>query len=378
VAEYNLRFRNPRTLAWLGEMPRYKSAIWTRRPVLAGSFSLAVHKDDIAAAVIPEGAIFEVLRDNTFEFAGVLEQPEYDAITQMWKLSGPDLKGFWLKTREINPGASEFDAQLGIAAQTAMIHYVTDHLTAPTDSDRDVNGELTGIDFTCRGTAGLGSTVYKNARWENLLSVLAELALEGDLIHDVVLKPYHTGYEYQVSAPTDATEDGGGTPVVFSVSRDNVGEAVYVRDMRRIVNACYALGSGTGAARTVREVKDTTSVTNDFRREGHVDARAAGADSDRLDMAGNGVISQSLLNAQTARMSPLNIEPTLYRRDWDIGYDVTVDFNVIGVQVDKRIEEVRVVLERGEKVQVSLGAQAQTLPRRAAAALHDAGQSQVE
>lgn len=347
MAEYTLQFRNPRTLAVLGQLPFFKSLQWWRRPVKAGAFSISVHKDDVDPSVIPEGAIFELKRDNDAEFVGVLDFPEYDAITQTWKLQGPDLKGFWLSKREINPGASEFDTQTGTRAETAMKLYVQNHLTAPTDSDRDVNAELTGITFDIEGVhgSGFGDTIDKNARWENLLSVLSELALKGDVIHDVVLKPGDTGYQYQVSEPVDATVTSGDTPIVFSVSRDNVGEAVYVRDKRRILNAVYVLGSGVGAARTVREVTDATSITADFRRESHTDARQAEADADSLDMAGERVIAQSLLNAQLARMMPLNLEPEVIHRNWDIGWDVTIDFNVIGVQIDRRIEEIHGILE---------------------------------
>ncbi len=345
MAEYTLQFRNPRTLAVLGQMPFFKSLQWWRRPVKAGAFSISVHKDDIDPAVIPEDAIFELQRDNEAEFAGVLDFPEYDAIMQTWKLQGPDLKGFWLRNREINVDGAAFDTQSGVVAEMAMKHYVEDHLTAPSDATRDVNAELDGITFDIEGTHGFGNTVDKNARWENLLAVLSALALKGNVIHDVVLKPGDTGYQYQVSEPVDATVTSGDTPVVFSVSRDNVGEAVYVRDKRRISNAVSVLGSGVGAARTVREVTDAASITADFRRESHVDARQAEADADSLEMAGDRVIDQSLLNAQTARITPLNLEPTVYRRDWDIGYDVTIDFNVIGVQIDRRIEEIHGILE---------------------------------
>jgi hypothetical protein len=333
-------------------MPFFKSLQWWRRPVKAGAFSISVHKDDVDSAILPylqpglpEDAVFELLRDKVSRFAGHVEQPEYDAITQLWKLQGPDLKGFWLANREINVDGSDFDAQTGIVAETAMIHYVEDHLTAPTDSDRDVNGELDGITFTAQGTHGFGATVDKNARWENLLAVLEELALKGNVIHDVVLLPNGTGYQYQVSEPIDATVTSGDTPVVFSVARDNVGEAVYVRDNRRIANAVYVLGSGAGAARTVLEVTDSASITASFRRERHVDARQAEAVADKLQMAGDRVIDESLLKALTARMTPLNLEPTIIHRDWDIGYDVTVDFNVVGVQVDRRIEEIHGILE---------------------------------
>lgn len=347
MVDYNLRFRNPRTLALLGNMPKYESAQWWRRAVEAGEFAVEVNRQQIDVSDIPRLAVFEIMRDNVFEFGGIVENREYDALTRTWTLSGRDLKGFWLSSRQTDPGASEFDTQTGTPAETAMKHYVTDHLVAPIVTARTVDDELDGIiTFTVEGTHGFGTSIDKNARWENLLAVTNELAYKGGVLHDVVMKNGYTGYEYRVSEPVDATEDGGGTPVIFSVSQDNVGEAVYVEQYASLVNAMYALGSGSGATRTVREVDDTVSIAADFRREGHVDGRQADT-NDKLDMIAAGAILQSLRDARTARMEPLNLDPARYRDEWDLGDEITVDFNVIGVQVDIRIEEVYLSLEHG-------------------------------
>lgn len=345
-----MRFRNSRTLALFGNMPKYESVQWWRRAVDAGEFSIDVNRQQIDVSDIPRLAVFEIMRDNVPEFAGVVENREYDALTQTWTLSGRDLKGFWLSSRQIDPGFAdeiEFDDQLAIPAETAMKHYVTDHLVAPIVVARTVDDELTGIDFTVEGTHGFGEDVHKNARWENLLSVLIELAHKGVLLHDVVMKDGYTGYEYRVSEPVDATESTGATPVIFSVSSDNVGEAVYVEQYSNIVNAMYVMGSGSGATRTIREVDDQTSIDADFRREGHIDGRQAEDDNDRLDMVGAVAILRSLVDARTARMQPLNLDPTRYRSEWDLGHEVTVVFDVIGVQVDIRIEEIYLSLEHG-------------------------------
>lgn len=346
MVDYNLRFRNPRTLALLGNMPKYESAQWWRRAVEAGEFSIDVNRQQIDVSDIPRLAVFEIMRDNVPEFAGIVEDREYDALTQTWTLSGRDLKGFWLSSRQIDPGASEFDDQVSIVAEQAMKHYVTDHLVAPIVTARTVDDELTNITFTVEGSHGFGSSIDFNGRWQNLFSVVKELAFKGDVLHDVVIRDGYTGYEYRVSEPVDATEGGGGTPVIFSVSRDNVGEAIYVEQYANIVNAMYVLGTGSGATRTVREVDDQTSIDADFRREGHIDGRQADTDA-KLDLLGASAILQSLRDALTARMIPLNLDPSRYRDEWDLGYNVTVDFSDIGVQVDVRIEEIYLTLESG-------------------------------
>ena len=363
MADYELLLRNPKTLALIAPVAKYVGVTWTRRTLAAGSFQLTLHKDQLdSASDIDRYNIFEVRRNATFEFAGPILKRSYDAIDQQWTITGPDLK-WWLSGREIDPGASEFDTQAGVIAETAMHHYVADHLTDPSDGDRKVSSELTSITFDVGFDAAKGNTVDFNARWENLLKVLVEIGERGNVWHDVVILAGETGYEYQVYDPTDATEDTGSSPIIFSVGWDNVGKSVYEEDYWRVQNAVYVLGAGSGVSRTVLEVKDATSITADFRREGHMDARQADTGA-KLNDQGNLVIARSLAEARTARMAPLTVADEKYRTGWDLGYDVTLAFTDISQTVDKRIEEITVTLSRQqEAVTISLGAPPQTLAR---------------
>ena len=362
MADYELLLRNPRTLALIAPLAKYVGATWTRRTLEAGSFKAVLHKDQLdSASDIDRNNIFEVHRDGAFEFAGVIRKRNYNAIDQEWTIAGRDLKGFWLSGREIDPGVSEFDTQAGVIAETAMHHYVTDHLTNPSDGDRKVSSELTGLTFDVGFDAAKGSSVDFNVRWENLLKVLVEIGERGNVWHDVAM--ISGGYEYQVYDPTDATEGTGTTPVIFSVGWDNVGESVYEEDYLRVANAVYVLADGSGASRTVREVEDAASITADFRREAHLDARQADTNAKR-DEQGNLMIARTLADARTARMAPLTVADEQYRTDWDLGYDVTLAFTDISQTLDKRIDQITVTLSRQqEKVTVGLSRPPQTLAR---------------
>ncbi len=376
MADYELFLRNPKTLALIAPLAKYVGVTWTRRTLAAGYFKAVVHKDQLdSASDIARYNIFEVHRDTAFEFAGIITNRSYDAINQQWTLAGPDLKGFWLSAREIDPGASEFDTQANVIAETAMHHYVADHLTDPTDGDRKVSSELTGLTFDVGFDAAKGNTVDFNARWENLLKLLVEIGERGNVWHDVVM--LSGGYEYQIYDSTDATEDTGSSPVIFSVGWDNVGESIYEEDYRRVQNAVYVLGTGTGDSRTVREVNDATSITADFRREGHLDARQADTNA-KLDDQGNLMIARALAAAKTARMAPLTVADEKYRAAWDLGYDVTLAFTDISQTVDKRIEEITVTLSRQqEAITIGLGAPPQTLARMLAEITRRSDRAQV-
>ena len=131
----------------------------------------------------------------------------------------------------------------------------------------------------------------------------------------------------------------------------------------RLTNILYVLGAGTGLSRTVREVRDTANILDGFRREGSIDARA-GSTNDELDDAGNVAIAESIADTRTATMDPLTVGPTVYRTDFDLGDDVTVDFMDISEKVDRRIVEITTRLNnRGERVTVRLGRRPQTIER---------------
>jgi len=362
--EYVLRIRNPRTLRLVAVIGVYGSMSWTRRSVEAGDFSLAVPAAHIVADDLQHPNLIEVLRDGETEFVGVMQHCAYDATKEEWTISGQDIKGFWLSARITHPGDEEFAAQVNVPAEMAMKHYLAANLTEPADPLRDVHAELEA-GFTVESDLARGATVNYNTRWRPLLDVLNELAEMGGLTHDVLLQgagavPY---YEYVVRERRDATATGG-TPVIFSVTRfSNVAEAEYVRDALRLTNACYALGAGEGVARDRREVVDEQSIASSFRRESVIDARQADTVS-KLEEAATLAIAQSLRDMVSARMQPLLVGPTLYRAQWDVGDDVTLEFAAIGVQADVRIDEVTVTIEGGEEtVRVALGRRPQTLAR---------------
>lgn len=362
-SDYEILLRDPRTLALRGILGQFTAATWTRRTLRAGEFTIHVHSEQLdSLTLIDPETVVEIRRDSALEFVGVCTRQEYDAITGIWELTGPDLKGFHLANRLTDPGASEFDAQIAVKAEVALNHYVKDHLTAPTDSDRDVNNELTGIAFTVQDGSSRGANINYNARWQNLLEVLVEIgdASAVDLWYDVViLDPL--GYHFQVEDYVDRTE-GETDAVVFSIGFDNVGEAVYVHDTTRLVTSVYVLGPGSGAGRTVLEVKDTTEETNHFRREGRLDSRQADSADIRAE-EGNREIARSVLGKTAARVAPLlAVDGSLYRTNWDLGYDVTLAFPVISKTLDQRIVEVIVTLsDKGEEIGVGFDSPPQTL-----------------
>lgn len=369
MADYTILLRNPRTLALLGELPVFLHARWRRHQREMGDFEITVNRNNVADDLIARNNIVEIRRDGEFEFAGIIRYREIgDPVLggqrgDVWKLSGPDLK-WWLTNRLVDPGASQYDSQVGVATETALKHYVEDHLTAPADADRDVNTELAaGITFEVQPDASRGIDANFNGRFDNLLGgCLLPLARGADLLHDVVLLSDYSGYRYEVSEPTDAT----GT-VTFSVGWDNVEKLIYREDYLSVRNSMYVLGQGAGAARTVEVVEDADGIAQDFRREGPIDARQADTVA-KLQQVGNDRLESLLDDSLSAHAVPAIVGPTLYRQDWDVGYDVTVSISEVGIEMTRRIVEVIVQLTRdkGEDISISLGSRPKTQTRQIA------------
>jgi len=357
-AHYRVRTRSLKTLKLIAEIDQYAELEYTRTPHTDSDFMvggiLSTELTDPLSDV-RENALVEILRQPGGEgewvtdYIGVNTSPVHDDVLKHWTLAGPSVRDWMLSGRVIDPGASEFDAQEAVAGETAMKHYVTDHLVNPSKSYRSLNDEL-GVELVVAPDLGRGGAVSYNARFQPLPAVTEEIGRLADLHHDVVLA--NQGYEYRVGVPLDKSDS-----LVFSVmGKENVKASVYKRHLRAIRNAVFVLGEGEGASRNVEEVEDANSISTHFRREAAIDARDADSAAKRED-AGRIAIAKSLLAAESAEVEGLAVAGTeRYREHYDLWDTVTVRFETTGRQVQLRIEQVRVRVDSsGEQIQLSFG-----------------------
>ena len=372
MAEYAIQVRNPRTLALLGELSNYISATWTRRTLDLGEFEIVVQRSTVQSDLPVRNNIIEILRDGVFEFAGIIRSrlarnTGSNLSQDTFILRGSDLK-WWLAGRDIDPRASEFDAQTGVPAETAMRYYIDENLL---EAGRTLDDELTGITFANPASAGLGLDVDFNGRWQNLFAgCLVPLARAGDIWHDVVFQTNYAGYSYSIFTYQS-------TGLVLTL--DDAYLLEYVEEFANLMNHLYVLGTGSGAARTVEEVQDAASIAADFRREGHLDAREADTVA-KLQQAGEVEISKALEDALSARIDPRIEGNILYRTDWDLGDEVTISIPTLSVSLLQRIAEVRVEIDQmqGEKIAISLGSRTRELSKMLADAFRKGNPVQVE
>lgn len=281
---YVIWLRESDTLDAVQQLGWFEYLEWTRSAYDLGKFEFVAHNDHVDTDWLQNDGIIEIRRNDSQEFIGLLTSAILDDATGMWTARGFDAR-YWFSFRDIRPAAgNEFDSQSGVAAETALIHYVEDHLTAPTDSNRDVDSELgtnvngQTVTFETQTDAGQGNSITYNGRWRNLLTAMFQIARAGDVFFDVELDDRGSGYDhYQlaVSVSTDRTEGETGA-VVFSTELGTAERVELVIDRSNYRNAVVALGPNRGADRAWTEQTDSTDVTNHYRREGTVDGRNTG------------------------------------------------------------------------------------------------------
>jgi hypothetical protein len=151
--------------------------------------------------------------------------------------------------------ASEFDTRYDVA-ETVMKGYVDDNVGPSASAARQIAGLTIGTDL------GRGAVIKYDARFDELMTVLQDVALAGgDIGFDI-----NSDFEFIVYEPEDKTDT-----VVFSRELGNIEEFEYAV-ARPTGNYVIVGGDGEGAARTFLEDADFDSVTTYGRIEKLVNA----------------------------------------------------------------------------------------------------------
>lgn len=355
-ALYQITIRNGGTLDLLAEIGRYSHLSYTRAELEAGAFTLVMTLDDWLTYKSDTGSdpftarnVVEVRRDSGAgfepEFTGLILRRKYDAMKRMWAFEGQSLLGLLAMARIVPPEGQQYDVQAaGVAGETAMKHYTADHFAA-----RIAGGLFTTASFAVVESQGRGdAATYQgyNGRFQSVLEATVEIGRAAKLLHRVVLNDDYTGYRYEVYVPVDKTV-GSEAPVIFS--REFMAtELRYEQSYAGLVNTIYTLGAGSGASRAALLVSDATSIGLAGRREGYIDARDADTDG-KLTSAAQAELAARLAESETVMAQASLTGPWQYRRDYDLGDEVTVALPEIGVQLDRRIAEVHISLEGNDK-----------------------------
>jgi len=261
-----------------------------------------------------------------------------------FRLEGLDLT-WWLHQRIIvPPTGSSHDEQLDVPAETAIRHYLADHLIAPLDPTRAI---ALPADLEPAHDPPLGPHVTVRARYVNLARQLQRLAVQANLGLHAERLPDGTvrfGVSPQVDRTASSAQPISAQPVVFSPETGTTVNLGFVKNSIRSRNTIYVLGEGSAETRLLEVVKDDTDILQHETREMALDARDASTSAAATD-AGQAELASQANDRVRLEVQPSPLSPVAYRTHWDLGDIVTVDLPDLGLQIDRPLESVQLSVD---------------------------------
>lgn len=219
----------------------------------------------------------------------------------------------WLARRLALPSAAPYtaaayDTATG-PAETVLRGYVDRNLGASAVAARQLTY------FTQPASAGIGSTVTGNARFDNLLALLQSLALAGgDLGFRIVQSG--TGLTFDVYQPVDRS-----STAVFSIPLGNLA-AYDLKTSAPALDYVVVAGQGTGTGRVFVEGGDSASLTTYGRIEFFQDRRDT-PDTTVLTQARDETLAANK-PVTSLSLTPVDTASVTFGRDYNLGDKVTV------------------------------------------------------
>ena len=347
MPDYMLYVRDA-TLARVAQIDDWQRLEFTLRFNGIGTWTIEMPPDSDAAALsLEDGAGLIVQRGGEVLLSGPrrgrkrLQRPEADTLT----LSGTDDMA-WLADRLAYPvpagppySADEYHVLTG-GAESVIRQYVAYNAGALALVAR----RIPGLSFASFG--GLGSTVTGRARFDNLLDLIASLALQGG---DLGVKLIQSGSSlvFSVYQPRDLTSSA-----IFSLELGNLQGFEYDE---RSAGANYVIcgGEGEGTARTFAEDSDATSISRWVRIETFVDYRKTTDSGELADAIAEEIERQAA--RFTAKAEPIDTVGLSFVTHWQLGDRVTLI--VDDIEIEAVIREIKIALtpDGGETVTPVLG-----------------------
>lgn len=259
----------------------------------------------------------------------------------VYVLAGPS-DDWWLKARRADPGVSPYatlayDTRTATAS-TAIRGYVDTNAGPSAPLARRVLGLALAADPL------IGASVTGNARFDNLLALIQQLAVSGG---DIGFRLTQTDVGvltftlYQPATKSNA---------IFSRELGNLLDATYTLD-GPAANSYVGAGSGDLTARTFTSGQDATSIATWGLVEGFLDAR----DTADVPTIQQRITAQLATDAQKTNLTitPVDTAALQFGRDYGLGDIVSVQ--VDGATITDKIRQLHIQLTSTDQELVSPG-----------------------
>jgi microcystin-dependent protein len=199
-------------------------------------------------------------------------------------------------------------------------------------------------DLSLSADGGLGVTLSKSPRFQNLLELTQEIALGSDLLFDVV--QVADGREFRVSAPQDVS-----SLVRWDIANNQLSKSKYGYSAPGVTRV-FVAGQGEGSERTIVEVTTPASLLSEAiwgRIERFVDQRNTD-DISELTQAGLEVLATEGTTVTSLEVVPSSAMADGFGVDWFLGSWVTVVVN--DQQIRAQVVEVPISITSSDGVLV--------------------------
>jgi len=202
------------------------------------------------------------------------------------------------------------------AAETVIKEYVDVNLGPGAVTSREVTG------LSIQADQARGSTVFANARFDQVQELIYNLAQVGGIGYD--LKQQNGGLEFSVFQPTDRSDT-----IRMDIQNRKLSSSIYKYATANVTRAIVG-GRGEAENRIFAERSNADSLAAESswnrRIERFVDARQSEA-TNELNTAGDELLVDEGKTIVEMSVTPSDDQTMLYGTDWFLGDKVTVVAN---------------------------------------------------
>lgn len=335
---------------------------YNRRYTAMDTFELVIHRSRLWASELVTGRLLYLPDegDLVFHIEQIASTAEGSTRNDEMTVSGRSLEGIAMAERLVEPPAGEsHDRQTGVAAETAIKHYLRSHagdLAAPA---RQVPGLVVAAD------AARGPAVTVNGRYQSVLDLVREIALVAGLGWEITYDAASGDFAFDVVDGVDRSSS-----VFFDFAFETLERWEELTSVIDAKTVALVAGQGEGTDRDVVTRWSGTEPAGFERREAFLDARDV-EQGETTVLAQRGDAYLAATGAETSLEARVHQYGGFrYREHWDVGDVVTVRNAERGLAYAARIVEVQKAFERSAAAPVitaTLGRPFPTLASQASA-----------
>lgn len=352
---------DPVTRATLGLVDQsWERLAYTRRYVAMDTFELVINRTRLWASELQKGRLLYLPDegDLVFLIEQIASTAEGSTRNDEMTVTGRSLEGIAMAERLVEPPAGEsHDRVTGVAAETAMKHYLRTNAADLAAGARRVPGLVVAAD------AARGPDVTVAGRYQSVFDLVREIGLVAGLGWEITYDPTGDAFVFDVVEGADRS-----TSVFFDFAFETLERWDELDSVLDAKTLALVAGQGEGIDRDIATRFAGSEPTGFDRREAFLDARDVEAGATTiLEQRGDAFLAASA--AETRLEAGVHQYGAFrYRVHWDVGDVVLVRNAERGLAYAVRVVEVEKAFERSAAaptITATLGAPFPTLRSQA-------------